>query len=425
MLGSTVVSAASSFIILLVVARVLGAAGYAPFAVYWSALFMVVAVLFGVQQESTRGVSAAAAAERHRAATEQGDGPANPARSGSVSVLRFSLVLGAALLLLIALSSPLWARQLLGPGTEAWGVPLAVAIGAYAVVAATNGILAGSGTWGPFALLALLDGVIRLVLIGIVLGFGIGGDALAWAVALPFPISLGIVLFGNLRAITSRSRIPGTATTLSQNVARTIAASVAAAVLINGFPVFITAFARTDQEELGRVILAVTLTRAPILVPLTALQSMLIARFAGLRHGRGRFLTILVLGIGAAAGVLALAAWLWGAPLLRVFFGENFVLAPLTLAGLVAAAGCLGILTATGSAVLAASRHTLFAAGWLLAAAISVALLAAPLGSLELRVVVALVVGPLVGAVVHATALSRDPAPAVPGAEGQERRDGE
>lgn len=56
---ATAVSAASSFLVLMLVAGALGPAAYAQFSVFWGALFMLIAMLFGVQQEATRGVSAA------------------------------------------------------------------------------------------------------------------------------------------------------------------------------------------------------------------------------------------------------------------------------------------------------------------------------------------------------------------------------
>ncbi|QIM19291.1 hypothetical protein G7066_13240 [Leucobacter coleopterorum] len=111
-LTGTVVSAASSFIVLLIVAPALGPADYAKFSVYWSALFMVVAILFGVQQESTRGVAAA-----------QGTvtGSTTSARHHKTSVLRFALLIAAALLVLVGATSPLWSEALFGSGTATWG----------------------------------------------------------------------------------------------------------------------------------------------------------------------------------------------------------------------------------------------------------------------------------------------------------------
>lgn len=412
----TIVAAASSFIVLLVVAPALGPSGYATFSVYWAALFMIVAVLFGVQQESTRSVAATrggaagvAGSEPLSNAAAPGSGaaaPTTPHRT-RVSVITFALWIGAALLVVIATTSPLWAAALFGAGTDAWGLPLAIAVGSYALVAATNGVLAGTGHWGAFALLAVIDGVLRLALVAVVLFAGLGETALAWAVAIPFPVSLAIVFFGNRGVIASGSRVDGTLGSLSRNTGRTLTASVASAILINGFPVFLSLFGRSDQATLGAVILAVTLTRAPILVPLTALQSMLIARFSSAREGSAKLLVVVVAGLAAFTALIAGFVWLWGGPLLNSFFGEGFVLAPATLAGLVAASGCLGILTATGAATLAAERHTSFAAGWMIAAALALGILALAPTGLELRVVLALAVGPLIGSAWHAAAYVR------------------
>ncbi|QIM19290.1 hypothetical protein G7066_13235 [Leucobacter coleopterorum] len=289
-------------------------------------------------------------------------------------------------------------------------MPLAIAVSAYALVAATNGILAGTGQWAAFALLAVIDGVLRLVLVGLALGLDLGGTALAWAVAIPFPVSLAIVFFVKARTIRANTLVAGTAGGLAANMSRTLTASIAAAILINGFPVFISLFGRTDEDTLGAIILAVTLTRAPILVPINALQSMLIARLSGATAGRNRLLALVLAVITVLTMFVAGVVWLWGGPLLAAFFGEGFVLSASTLAGLVAAAGCLGVLTATGAAALALKRHSFFAAGWVVAAVFALAALAFLPASLETRIVLGLVVGPLLGAVVHLAALrTRDP----------------
>lgn len=401
MLIGTVVSAASSFIVLLIVAPALGPADYAKFSVYWSALFMVVAILFGVQQESTRGVAAAQGARSETAA--------KPGQRRT-SVLRFALMIAAGLLVVIGATSPFWSEALFGSGSASWGVPLAVAVAAYALVAATNGILAGTGQWAAFALLAVIDGVLRLVLVGVALGLGLGGTALAWAVAIPFPVSLAVVFFGKRRTIRANTLVAGSTGRLAANMSRTLTASVAAAILINGFPVFMSVFGRTDEASLGAIILAVTLTRAPILVPINALQSMLIARLSGASAGRNRLLALVIAVIVVLTLLVAGVVWLWGGPLLGHFFGEGFVLSADTLAWLVAAAGCLGVLTATGAAALALERHSLFAAGWVVAAVFALATLAFLPASLEARITLGLVVGPLLGSLVHLAALrTREP----------------
>lgn len=70
----------------------------------------------------------------------------------------------------------------------------------------------------------------------------------------------------------------------------------------------------------------------------------------------------------------------------------------------------LGVITLTGWTALALGRHTVFVSGWLVTVVATSALLTVPV-SLQGRVSLALVLGPLAGTTVHLVALrygSRD-----------------
>ncbi|KQQ68805.1 hypothetical protein ASF63_02110 [Microbacterium sp. Leaf320] len=380
-------SAASSFLILLVVAPALGPAGYASFSVYWGALFMVVGILFGVQQESTRAVS-------HK-------GESFPESGGSSSLLRFAGVLGAAVLVLVVTTGLIWAGPLFGSANAGWAYPLAIAVASYVGVAALNGILAGSGQWGGFAAVPLIDGLLRLILVAIALWTGADGTALAWAVAIPFPVSLLVVVSARWAAVRSYSRVRESYRALASNASRTMVASTANAVLVNGFPVILSLLAGGDRAALGAVVLALTLTRAPILVPLTALQSMLIARFSAAPEKAPRLMVTVLIGLCVFTPVVGVVAGLWGESLLVGLFGGGFAIEGALLTWLVIASGCLGVLTVTGARALAAGRHTAFATGWVLACVLAVAAVALTPGDIGFRTVVGLIVGPLIGAAWH------------------------
>lgn len=388
-LGATVISALSSFLVLLLVAPALGPSQYAVFSVYWSALFMIVGVLFGIQQESTRAVA----------------GLSERITRPATSVFVFSLVLGAVLLVVLSLSGSTWAGFLFQPGNESWVLPLSIAVASYAPVAALNGVLGGRQEWAAFSLLPVVDATLRLVLVLVGIWLGWSGLLLAWAVAIPFPVSLGVTWLASRSRIRGFGRVPGTYITLSANVGRTMIASASTAVLVNGFPVVLSIFGHADPAELGAIILALMLTRAPIMVPLTALQSMLIARFAAQPREMIRTLLVIIGALLLLSLLVALAAFAWGEFLLGVLFGDGYALSGSLLAGLVLASGCLGVLTASGSAILAAKRHNFFALGWILASAIAVLVVAVMPAELGLRVVIALGVGPLIGAVVHIVGL--------------------
>lgn len=386
-LSATAVSGVSSFVVLLIVAPALGPAGYASFSVYWGALFMAVGVLFGIQQESTRAVSDAAERGTDR-------------REGS-SLIRFAGVLGSAVLLLILTTGLVWAAPLFGAENQVWIYPLAIAVGSYVGVAALNGILAGTGQWNGFAGVSLIDGVLRLILVAVALWAGADGTAIAWAVAIPFPVSLVVVAIANRATVRSNSTVPESYRALSSNAGRTITASSANAVLVNGFPVILSLLASNDRAALGAVVLALTLTRAPILVPLTALQSMLISRFSASPQDARRLMATSIAALAVLAPVLAAIAGLWGPGILHWLFGAEFVVSGALLAWLVIAAGCLGLLTITGARILAAGRHTVFAAGWVVACLLAIVAVAGTPGDIGTRTVVGLVLGPLVGAGCH------------------------
>jgi O-antigen/teichoic acid export membrane protein len=148
------------------------------------------------------------------------------------------------------------------------------------------------------------------------------------------------------------------------------------------------------------------LTRAPLLVPLMAMQGNLIAHFVDERTDRLRALiapAVIIAGIGAIGVV---AAGIVGPWLLRVGFGAQYNASGELLAWLTAAAVAIAMLTLTGAAAVAAALHSAYSLGWVGATAASGLLLLLPL-PLETRTVVGLLCGPVVGIGVHLLALAR------------------
>ncbi|SEB00338.1 Membrane protein involved in the export of O-antigen and teichoic acid [Leifsonia sp. 21MFCrub1.1] len=365
----------------------IGAAGYGLFSVFWSALFLVVGILFGLQQEATRVVA------HQRAA------PLDP--GSTRSIWRFaavvSLVVGAVIMLL----APLWAVPSLGQDHSqlAWFVAVGAAMNG--LVAATSGVLAGAAMWPHLAAIVALDGVLRLTFVLTVLSFTSDVTALAVAVILPFPVSLLVVgLAGGRRLIVS-GQVSVAYRRLASNSARTMLAAGATAVLINGFPLFLSFFAGPQSHALlGSLVLAVTLTRAPVLVPLMALSSYLVSRFSHQPERAGRLAAVLLAGLAGLVGVLCLGTWLWGEPVLRWIFGPTFIITSGVLTALVASSGMIGALFVSGSLVLSRDRHGLYAAGWVVASLVSLGVLFFPLPLPE-RTALSLAAGPLIGLAIH------------------------
>jgi hypothetical protein len=196
--------------------------------------------------------------------------------------------------------------------------------------------------------------------------------------------------------------------TFLRGAAHAIAAAGASAILVMGFPVLLKATSGNLGSTGGVVILAVTLTRAPLLVPLTAMQGNLIAHFVDQRNERMRALVApaaVVLAIGALGVTIAGLAGPW---LLRVGFGAGYQADGALLAWLTAAAVSIALLTLTGAATVAAALHRAYSLGWIGATVASALMLLLPL-ELQTRTVVALLCGPLVGIAVHLAALGTQP----------------
>ncbi|MDQ1581487.1 MAG: hypothetical protein QOD05_2262 [Microbacteriaceae bacterium] len=369
------------------VARTVGPAGYAVFAVFWSALFLIVGVLFGLQQEATR-------------ATVETTTRSSAVRSRS-SIWVFVACLALVLVLIVLTSSVWWATPSLGSTNLALVWPIALGAGANCLVAAASGVMAGAQLWRQLAAIISLDGILRAVGVFVVLPHTHDVFALAWVVIAPFPLSLAIVFASSPRTLIARARVHLSYLALLRNSLQTMLAASASALLINGFPLILSFFAApTDQHRLGAVILSITLTRAPILVPLMALQSYLVTRFSVRPEGVARLILKLFVAIVVVIGVLSIATALWGTELMGTVFGAGFSLPSVVLVSLVASSGLIGALCVTGPAVLARAMHGGYAMGWIVASVVALGVLFTPL-PIESKAVLALSVGPLTGLALH------------------------
>jgi hypothetical protein len=267
-------------------------------------------------------------------------------------------------------------------------------------------MLAGTNRWTQYGALMVTDAVIRVAVATatVLVGWGLVGflwatvaGALAW-----------LMMIGASPATRAAARLltPGGTATFLRGAAHSITAAGASAILVMGFPVLLKVTSSELGAQGGVVILAVTLTRAPLLVPLTAMQGNLIAHFVDERTARLRALIAPAALVGAIGAIGVLAAGLVGPWLLRVGFGPDYHAGGALLAWLTAAAMTIAMLTLTGAATVAAALHRSYALGWVCATVAATLLLLLPL-PLETRTVVALVCGPLVGIGVHLAALAR------------------
>lgn len=156
-------------------------------------------------------------------------------------------------------------------------------------------------------------------------------------------------------------------------------------------------------EASAPFLLALSLTRATLLMPVNAFQGMAIAHVVAHRHRARAVLVKVGALIGVVGGVGALAAWAVG-PWVLDLLRPGYRVEGTVLAGLMMGAASLALLVLVSSVCLAMSHHIVYVTGWVAAFLAAFALLLLP-AELELRAIVSLTLGPLVGTTIQAATL--------------------
>ena len=394
---ATLVAAAGSFAILFLSAWGLGTDVNLQFVAYWGLFFAMTGVLGGLMQETTRAVGSSlrpGAAPAAVSASPLDDAPISPATG--VAAVTFAL---------FAATGPLWVDLVVHDGHVLAVLLMAGGLAMYAMQAAVSGVLSGAKLWGQYAALIILDIVTRVVPAALAWWFGWGLGAWLWITVIGTVswLLLAAVSPATRRAMALRADVP--VRRFIPLMITAMGAAGASAVLVTGFPTLVKISADHGAGALGAVTAAgiayaVTLTRAPLLMPLEKFQNAIIVHFV---HRDGGPLAALAKPLGAlfAFGLFGSAlAWLIGPWILEVILQPDYFVPGRTLAGLTLGATFTAVLMVTGAVTLAVGRHRAYLIGWLLATVVAVAILFGP-GTLELRSVLALIAGPTLGVLFH------------------------
>lgn len=392
---ATAITAVCGYAVLYLAARNLDPTGFSVFGVFWGAFGLVTGAANGLLQEATREVRSS----RHVGLDGLAGGP-------STHPMRVAAGAGLAAAVLIAGTAPLWAPHVFTEQRWLSVSLLAVGLAGFCLHATLLGMLAGTGHWTQYGSLMVTDAVIRVAVAvaAFVLGWGLAG--FLWATVAGAVAWLLLLVLSATARSAAGLRTAGDPSAFLNGAVHSIAAAGASAILVMGFPVLLKATSGELGAAGGVVILAVTLTRAPLLVPLTAMQGNLIAYFvdhpgARLRALRAPFAVVLAIGAVGVAAAAALGPWL-----LRTAFGPAYQTSGALLAWLTSGAVSIALLTVTGAATVAAALQRAYAIGWIGATVAAAVVLSLPMG-LETRTVLALLCGPLVGIAVHLVALAR------------------
>lgn len=383
-------AAASGFLALLLVARTLSIPDNADFLVFWSLMFGAFGVSGGITNETTRSVGSSVG----RAAV----GP---------RVMGSALLVGVALSAVVVLTSPAWATAALGSRAGLSVVVLAVAVLAFSGECGYAGVLSGQARWRRYAVLLVTEAGLRLALVAVACAVGAGVLGLEVAAAVAAATWLVVVLSGPAARVPLRARSDALQRQHLRRVGQAMLGTASSAALVVGFPVLLR-LTSTDgvYAHSAPLVLAVSLTRAPLLIPLGAYQGMVITHVlsgAGATVSLLRRSVLAVVGVGAAG---ATAAFVAGPTLMSFLFGSGYRVVAIVLAGLTVAAAILALLTLSGAVLLALDEHRSYAIGWLVATVGCVGILLVP-SSVASRTVLSLVLGPVLGLGVHAAALRR------------------
>ncbi len=200
---------------------------------------------------------------------------------------------------------------------------LSVGLAGFCLHATLLGMLAGVNRWTQYGSLMVTDAGLRVAVAAATFVIGWGLVGYLWATVAGSVAWLIMLVASPATRAAARLLTPGSTVTFLRGASHSIAAAGASAILVMGFPVLLKATSSDLGATGGVVILAVTLTRAPLLVPLTAMQGNLIAHFVDQRTERLRALVAacaVVTGLGLLGVLLA---GLFGPWLLREAFGAR------------------------------------------------------------------------------------------------------
>lgn len=390
--AATALTALCGYAVIYLAARDLAPDGFSVFAVFWGAFGLVTGAANGLLQETTRAIRSIRFGE--------------PAPGRITRPLRVAALVGLAAAVAIAGSASLWSGAVFTQARWLSVGLLSVGLAGFCLHATLLGMLAGAGRWTPYGALMVTDAVIRVAVAvaTFVIGWSLAG--FLWATVAGAVAWLVMLIASPTTRRAARLLAPESTAAFLRGAGHAITAAGASAILVMGFPVLLKATYGDLGAQGGVVILAVTLTRAPLLVPLTAMQGNLIAHFVDQRTRRLAAL-MSPAALIAAVGALGVAgAGLVGPWLLRVAFGADYQASGALLAWLTAAAVAMAMLTLTGAAAVAGALHRAYALGWVSATVASTLLLLLPV-DLPTRTVIGLGCGPLVGIAVHLAALTR------------------
>jgi O-antigen/teichoic acid export membrane protein len=355
-----------------VASHVLDADAYGAISLLWAVLFVVISVIYRpVEQLLSRTIADRRARGHHGR---------HPLRIPLLVQAGFAAVF---LVVALALKGPI--EDAFDSTTLYWvfvGATLAYAASYFA-----RGYLAGHQWFALYGGLVLFESVSRFCFpVAVAVGLASGQSAVALGILAAPVASLLVVPWALVRHSSADAPAAVDDRALTLRAGAGFAASVAAIqlaeqALLNASVLTVSATATTALA--GVVFNALLITRAPLQL-FQSVQTSLLPHLSGLEatEGRAAFaraIRITILAIAGFAGAVAIGLLLIGPPVMDIVFGSDASYGRVGLAVIALGMGfhlCAGTLN---QAALARGRDRAAAGAWLVAAAIFVAWMLAPL----------------------------------------------
>lgn len=377
------VNGIGAYLFIALAGRTLNEQEFNALAVVWTMTFLVAPGLFlPLEQEVSRTVAGRRA--RHE---------------GASAVVRQAAMLGAGLLglvwLLVIATLP-WFYDLFFDEQPLLLAGFMMALLGYCIAHLLRGVLAGQSRFEGYSLYFGTEGVVRVLVGSAFLAIGV-------SVAGPFGLVLGVVPFvAVLVALVPRREAleagPPTRTgEITASLGALLTGSLLTALMLNAGPLAVEILAAPEEStEAGRFLAGLLVARVPLFL-FQAVQASLLPRLALLAGGHrweefGQALRRLLGAVIALGAMGTVVAWAIGPQVVRIGFGDSFVLGHRDLALLALSSGVFMVAVALGQSLIAVASPARMALGWA-AGVVTFAVVTSLGDDLYLRVQVGLVAG--------------------------------
>ena len=362
-----------------VASYVLDDAAYSQISLLWSALFVIVSVIYRpIELLLSRTI-----ADRRARGFEHD----HPLRTPLILQLSFAL---GFLVIALVLRGPIEDDLFDGSSTLYW--ILVVAVLAYAASYFARGWLAGHQWFGFYGGLVFLEALSRLgFALAVAVGIAEGQSAVALGMAAAPLVSLVVVPWAFSRRPPAQERkVDADELGLGRGgrfALAVLAVMIAEQTLLNA-AVLLVDVTSDDAAVAGFVFNVLLIARAPLQL-FQAIQGSLLPHLAGLeaREGRAEFsraIRVTILAIAGFAGAVALGLVLIGPFAMDLLFDDPFTYGRWGLALVAIGMGAHLAAGTLNQAALARDRAGTAAAAWLVSAAAFVAFMVSPLVGDEL-----------------------------------------